>query len=381
MGSDVLTYALEERGDCGIPKYEQLYRRIKEDILSGALRAGEGLPSKRALAEHLGVSVVTVETAYGLLTAEGYAVSRPRSGFFVSELALPQRAAAPAERGEEEETALPERREGTEEGQASSSAVFPASAWARIIRRVTADCGAKLLDRPPNLGAAELRRALSGYLARYRGMRAEPERIVIGAGAEYLYGLVAQLFGPGESFAVEDPCYEKIRQVYRAHGILCCPLPMDRDGVSTRALASCEAALLHVTPFNSYPSGVTAPAKKRYEYIAWAHLRGGWLVEDDFDSEFSLGRKPLETLYAMDRGGRVIYLNTFSKSLAPGMRLGYMILPDPLLERFREKLGFYSCTVPAFDQYVLARFLDEGGFERHLNRVRRRLRQSGAERG
>lgn len=369
----MLTYLLDE-GDRR-PKYEQLYVFLKDDILSGRLRAGERLPSKRSFAEHLGVSVVTVETAYELLLTEGYALSRPRSGFYVCDLALPHEAEPLSAR-------LPEEPEEDllEESSRLKGSEFPLYSWTHTMRQVMADYGQRLLERTPNAGAAELRNAIAGYLGRYRGMSVSPENIIVGAGAEYLYGLVAQLFGPGTVFGLEDPSYEKIRMVYEAHGGRCELLPMGRNGIRGAALRESNARVLHVTPFNSFPSGVTAPAAKRYEYIRWATQRGSTIVEDDFDSEFAVFRKPLESLYSMDGGKRVIYINTFSKSLAPSMRLGYMVLPSDLRERFREKLGFYSCTVPAFDQYALARFLDGGNFERYLSRVRRRLRQGETDR-
>ncbi len=369
----MLTYHLDE-GDRR-PKYEQLYVFLKDDILSGKLRAGERLPSKRSFADHLGVSVVTVETAYELLLTEGYALSRPRSGFYVCDLALPHEAEPLSARIPEE----PEE-DLLEEASRLKGSEFPLYSWTHTMRQVMADYGERLLERTPNAGAAELRNAIAGYLGRYRGMSVSPENIIVGAGAEYLYGLVAQLFGPGTVFGLEDPSYEKIRMVYEAHGGRCELLPMGRNGIRGAALRESDARVLHVTPFNSFPSGVTAPAAKRYEYIRWATQRGSTIVEDDFDSEFAVSRKPLESLYSMDGGKRVIYINTFSKSLAPSMRLGYMVLPPDLRERFREKLGFYSCTVPAFDQYALARFLDGGNFERYLSRVRRRLRQGETDR-
>ena len=353
-------------------QYIRLYESLRKDIEAGLYRAGDKLPSKRTAARDFGVSVITAEHAYDLLEAEGYIVSKQRSGYYAAY---------------DEETSFPTEiahdmtRLAWQQHSDSDETGFPFGVYAKTARRVLSTYAQEVLQRCPNFGTDILRAALSRYLARARHIEAEPSQIIIGSGAEYLYGLIVQVLGRSRIYGIEDPSYEKIAQVYRANDITTQSLPLGADGILSIALWESDAQVLHITPYRSYPSGVTAPAAKRYEYITWAHVRGGWVVEDDFDSEFSLGRKPLETLYAMDRGGRVIYLNTFSKSLAPGMRLGYMILPDPLLERFREKLGFYSCTVPAFDQYVLARFLDEGGFERHLNRVRRRLRQSGAERG
>ena len=202
-------------------------------------------------------------------------------------------------------------------------------------------------------------------------MRVQPANIIVGSGAEYLYGMIVQLFGRETVFGIEDPSYEKIAKVYRASGVTVEHLEMGGDGITDQALAETQAEILHVTPFHSYPSGVTASAGKRYAYLRWALERGGYVIEDDFDSELTFFKKPIETLYAMDGGERVIYMNTFSKSIAPGIRIAYMILPESLLRRYREGLGFYSCTVPVFDQYVLASFIDSGAFERHLGRLRR----------
>lgn len=349
------------------PMYYRLYRFIKEDVQRGNLPAGTRLPGKRTFAEHLGVSTVTVDAAYRLLCDEGYVYSRERSGFFVCriESAGTVRTAAPSLRLASDP---PEAPSGEDMG-------FRYSALAKIMREVISEYGEKLLARPPHFGSAELRNAIAEYLLRYRGMVAQPEQIVIGSGSEYMYGMVALLLGRDRVYGLEDPSYEKIRLTYEAQGASVELLPMGPDGIASEALLTARADVLHVTPFHSFPSGITAPASKRYEYLAWAERRNGFIIEDDFDSEFSLQRKPLETLFAQDTGGRVIYMNTFSHSLAPSMRMGYMLLPEALMEEYRERLGFYYCSVPLFDQLVLARFIGRGHFERHLNRVRRRLKQ------
>ena len=196
----------------------------------------------------------------------------------------------------------------------------------------------------------------------------------MGAGAEYLYSLIAQLFGRGTVFALEDPCYRRIRQVYEANGIRCLALPMGEDGIVSGALAACEAGVLHVTPFESFPSRVTASAGKRHEYAAWARGRAGWLVEDDYASEFASATKQIDTICSL-APERVLYLNSFSRSFAPSMRTAFLVLPESLLGLYRERLGFYSCTVPVFEQYVLAEFIASGELERYVNRRRRKIRQ------
>ena len=359
----MLTYDLSGRAEG--PLYLRLYTLIKNDILSGTIPAGSRLPSKRTLAEHLGVSVITVDAAYKLLVDEGYADSRERSGYFVREI-------APRMKREGSATRLIPAVDPPAEPVSDMG--FRYSALTRIMREVITDYGERLMEKPPHLGCAELRNAIAEYLLRYRGMVAQPDHIVIGSGSEYLYGMVVQLLGRERLYGIEDPSYEKIRKVYEAHGAACELLELDRDGISSAALAGTKADVLHVTPFHSFPTGISAPASKRYEYLAWAEGGNRFIIEDDFDSEFSTNKKPQETLFSMDTAGRVIYLNTFSHSLAPSMRMGYMILPDGLMALYEEKLGFYSCSVPLFDQYVLAKFIARGYFERHLNRVRRRLK-------
>lgn len=354
----MLTYRIDERGTK--PRYQFLYEKIKEDILKGTLPPGSRLPSKRALAEHNGVSVITVEYAYRLLTDEGYAEARERSGYFVCDLARPAVGRPAVVPIFDEEVAPP------------AEIDFPFSTLCKITRQVMNKYGEALLVKPEHNGCAILRNAISEYLLRYRGMLAPPERIVIGSGAEYLYMMIVQLLGRDRLYGIEDPSYEKIRQVYLASGARCEMLEMDRNGIASAALSRTAADVLHVTPYHSFPSGITAPAAKRLEYLKWAQERNGIVIEDDFDSEFAPLGRPVETVFSMDHSDCVIYLNTFSKTLAPSMRMGYMILPQRLTEVYRGQLGFYSCTVPVFDQYVLAEFISGGYFERRLGRMRRK---------
>ena len=358
----MLTYELTGRG--GEPLYYALYRAVRDDIAAGALRPGEKLPSKRALAEQLGVSTVTVEGAYRMLVDEGYAAARERSGYYVLPVGAPPPAPDP---GRE-----PLRMLAEEPAQGGTD--FPYSLWSRTLRRVISDQGGRLADRPPNEGCAVLRNAIARYLLRSRGMHAQPEQIVVGSGSEQLYGAVVRMLGRDRLYAIEWPSYGQIEAVYRGTGARVERLPIGPDGIESGALAATAADVLHVTPFHSWPTGVTAPAAKRYEYLQWAARPGRYVVEDDFDSEVSMTGKPLESLYSMDERGSVIYLNTFSRSLAPSMRMGYMILPPALLPVYRERVGMYSCSVPVLEQYALAAFIDQGHFERHLDRVRRRMR-------
>lgn len=339
--------------------YLQLYHQLRRDIVSGVYPLGTKMPSKRLIATETGVSVITVEHALAILCDEGYLESRERSGFFVSF------AAADCFPVSETET---ERRTTVSHGTEDE---FPFPSLAKTMRRVLSEYGESILVKSPNNGCAELRGTIAAYLSRSRGISVQPGQIVIGSGAEYLYGLIVQLLGRERVFALEDPSYDKIRRVYQAHGVTCEMLRLGSDGIRSDELTRASATVLHVTPFHSFPTGITTSAAKRSEYLAWAAGRDAILIEDDFDSEFSENKKPLQTLYSMDRRGCVIYINTFSHSLAPSMRMGYMVLPEALMARYRERLGFYSCSVPLFDQYVLARFISQGYFERHLNRLRR----------
>ena len=336
--------------------YRQLYIQLKEAIAGGLYPPGSRLPSKRSLAAETGVSVITVEHAFALLVDEGWAEARERSGIYALRRVEPR----PLPPAALEEMSLPK---SIPEG-------FPFSALARIMRRTLADKGEQILAKSPPLGTIELRSAIRRYLARSRGLDADEGQILIGSGAEYLYSLLVQLLGRETDYAIEQPCWEKIRLVYEACGVRCVGLPMGADGIESEMLAACRAGVLHVTPYHSYPSGITVGAAKRAEYAAWAKANEAWIVEDDYESELASPRGRIETVAAL-LPERTIYLSTFSKTLAPSFRAGYLVLPAPLMERYRARLGFYSCSVPVYDQYVLSEFIDSGELERSLSRRRR----------
>ena len=356
------------------PAYLQLYECIKEDIIDGVYPHGTKLPSKRILSEELDLSLITVSHALALLDEEGYIESRERSGFFViyqSEDFIEQSA-----------------------GKASHSlpsAPFPDfsdadpvvyhsigeisyNMLAKTMRRTLLDYGERILIKSPSQGLLELRREISSYLSRNRGIYVDPGQIVVGSGAEYLYSLIAQLFDKTIPVAVEDPCYQKIPQVYEAMGHPVEHLRMGKNGLLSQDLDQTTAGLLHVTPFHSYPSQITADISKKNEYIRWSK-KGGYIIEENYDSEITVSKKMENPLFSLDMGERTIYLNTFSRTIAPSLRMGYMVLPLHLVDRFHQKLGFYSCTVPVFEQYVLTELLSSGEYERHINRVRRNLRK------
>ncbi|MBQ3079917.1 MAG: PLP-dependent aminotransferase family protein [Clostridia bacterium] len=349
----------------GTPAYMQLYSAVKHEIISGAYPYDTRLPSKRMLAEEAGVSVITVEHAYAILADEGYIRAKQKSGYYVSY----------------RETDFLSTFEPAHEATLtltnlhSPENAFPLSVLFRTMRRVMADMGDRLLVKSPNHGLTELRHAVKNYLMRSAGFSVRAEQIIIGSGAEYLYGLIVQLFGNNSIFALESPSYDKIRKVYQGLGVQCEMLKMGVDGIKTTELARSNASLLHVTPFHSYPTGITASATKRAEYINWARKRNAYIVEDNYDSEFTKSTKAEDAIFSLSKDQNVIYVNTFSGTVAPSIRAGYMVLPEPLLHEFESRLGFYSCTVPVFEQYVLASLIESGDFERHINRVRRSRRR------
>ena len=367
----MLTYFLNARSKES--KYRFLYNAIRSDILAKKLLPGERLPSKRALAEHLGLSLSTVGSAYAALLDEGYLEVKARSGFFVSALTLPENGNANRTDKADFQPANAAEAARTPKGSDGNA---DANAEAAISETEPSAPHSSLGELAADFPFTPFSHIVRDVLLRYRGMQADPAQIVIGSGTEYLYGLVAQLLPRAALYGIEAQSYEKIRLVYSAYARPYELLPLDAYGVSAEGLAASRASLLHVTPYQSYPSGVTATAAKRFEYLRWAKERAAFLVEDDYASEFSLQKKPLETIYAMDSNDSVIYLNTFTKTLAPSMRVAYMVLPKRLLESYRERLGFYACTVPALDQYVLAEYIDRGYLERRLNQLRRKLRLS-----
>lgn len=368
----MLTYELDRRGQ--EPLYERLYRNIRDDILNGVLCAGERLPSRRALAEHLRLSVTTVEAAYRQLEAEGYASIQPRRGAFVSETDRP-----PVRRGNASEVraaAASEQRVWKLDlsSQAPDPSCIPAATLARLTRQTLSDGLEPLFQPTHSQGLPALRQAIADDLRAFRGMNVSPEQIVVGAGAEYLYTLLPQLLGPSTLFALEDPGYPKIRQVYKNCGAAFVPLPLDANGLRVDALRRSGATVAHISPAHQYPTGLVMPIGRRHALLCWAEERGGYLIEDDYDSELRYAGRPIPPLQSVDHSGRVLYLNTFSQTISPSLRVGYLILPPALLDAYREKLSFYACTVPTLEQHVLARFLSCGQYEQRLSRLRKTYR-------
>lgn len=485
-GKAMLTYVLNRGGETSL--YEQLYRALRADIESGALAAGARLPSKRAFAKHLGVSVVTVEGALDQLVAEGYVRAVPRSGFYVQEIgpnlasfsrvSTRETVKSPSKAGFEGKSALgvakmgvsgnddvetleklatkdesfciacgegdvlgvhlglrgesgPRGYEakirsngGIEDGRAGCGAswcgqndvgrkwladftgatapegVFPYAAWARTLRRVLADESERtVLEASGPQGSSRLRAAIAAHLRGFRGMEVHPDQIVIGSGAQSLYGLLVQLLGRDLVYGVEDPGYPRLTRIYESNDVAVRPIALDGEGPVLEALERARIDVLHCTPSHQFPTGITVPVSRRRSLLEWAQsgvaapedgaaareirgrsvkassARSRYLIEDDFDCEFRMAGRPVPPLAALDGAGRVIYANTFSKTLGGAFRIGYMVLPEALAERFRDRLGFYACTVGALEQLTLARFMESGDYERHVNRQRTRYRR------
>ena len=348
--------------------YLQLYEQLRRDITESTLKYGQKLPSKRILAEETGTSVITVEHAYEILCEEGYTEARERCGYFVI---YKKSDLVPIGEGYSKNEDIKNFYHNEE--------AFPFSVFAGTMRSVISKYGESILIKSANSGCIELRQALSDYLARGKGIKVSPEQIIIGSGAEYLYGLIVQFLGSDKLYALEKPSYDKIFSVYQTNGAVCDLLLLGKNGILTSELERTQATVLHVTPFRSFPSGVTASASKRFEYIEWAKKRSGIIIEDDFNSEFTLSTKNEDTLFSLEPEKSVIYVNSFTKTIAPSMRIAYMVLPEALISPFYEKLGFYSCTVPVFEQYLLTELIQSGNLERHINRTRRRMRQAKKE--
>lgn len=351
--------------------YEHLYRCLREDIQCGKLRPGERLPSKRTFATHLGISTVTVENAYSQLLTEGYIYSRPKRGYYVADITScifpsPRSVPKPVQ-GEE---SPPVWFADFTSNQIQTD-MFPFATWTRVLRETLADEQSRLMKPVPARGCLTLRQAVSGHLQRFRGMYASPSQIVIGAGTEYLYSLIVRLLGTRHIICLEDPGYAKVRRIYESNGMTCRYAPLDDGGISMDALRQLHASIAHISPSHHFPTGRVMPIARRYELLGWANeTEGRYIIEDDYDSEFRFTGKPVPTLFSIDAGGKVIYMNTFSKTLTPTIRISYMVLPPELVQPFQESLGFLSCTVSNFEQYTLARFINDGYFEKHLNRMR-----------
>lgn len=370
----MLTYSLTQSKK---PLYIQLYEYIKNDIENAVIIPGERLPSKRSLSEHLKISVITVESAYAQLISEGYINAVEKRGYFAAEI----------QRYRAENTAEVTVQKPPHEKKASKeyfanladssvlSAGFPFSVWSKQLRETLTEQSPRLLTKPPIFGIPELQKAISDFLRTFRGMTVSPDCIVIGAGTEYLYTMLIRLLN-GKTIAVEDPGYKTVANIYKSSGAECRYIPTDNMGMRPDMLKSSDAEVVHLSPSHHFPTGAVMPINRRIQMLDWAYEKEGrYIIEDDYDSEFRFTGKPIPSLQSTDNlGRRVIYMNTFSKTISSSIRISYMILPPRLAEEYREKLGFFSCTVSAFEQSALEKFISKGYFERHINHMRKQYK-------
>lgn len=420
---------MESRGDLSL--YEYLYRCIRHDIAHGKVEPGQKLPSKRALAKQLGVSLITIEAAYDQLVAEGYIRSRERCGYYACALAPAAQIEEPgniqhrttaetsANSGRENHAANPngahpisengKRPEGLTEHRPTANpgtlpdvatshlqnapfnaplladfthstlatTMLPYSAWAKAVRRTLSDeSAASLAEAASAAGSPELRSAIADHLRQYRGMGVSPDQVVIGAGSQTLYQLLVQLLGRTRCFAVEDPGYPLLTRMYEQQDAPVAHIGLDDSGIDIAALEASGASVAHIMPSHQFPTGIVTTAARRRELLNWAREGDRYLIEDDYDSEFRMAGRPIPSLFGIDAAERVLYLNSFAKSLGAAFRMAYLVLPPQLAQRFREQLGFYANTVSPLDQLALARFIEQGHYDRHVNRLRTHARKT-----
>lgn len=352
--------------------YEHTYSCIKNDIISGKIAPGERLPSKRAFARNNGISTITIQNAYDQLVSEGYICAIEKKGYFAAELDGIAANEPKADKCTSEPRAHDERAYAFDlSSNEMDPENFPFSNWAKVLRDVLTHRKDDLMKISPTTGVKELRRATADHLRSFRGMAVDPDQIVVGAGTEYLYGLLVQLLGKEKRYAIEDPGYKKLVSIYGQYGISPVYADIDVSGVSIESLRESGADIAHICPNHHFPTGITMPADRRYSTLAWANEREGrYVIEDDYDSEFRSRGRPIPTLFSIDNCEKVIYMNTFSKTLTPTIRVSYMVVPTHIAEMIRDRLSFLSCTVSNFEQYTLAGFIDRGFLEKHINRMR-----------
>ena len=371
----MLKYSFERKR--GVPLYEELYKALKTDILAGRLRAGERLPSKRSMAEDNDISVTTVLNAYQQLLTEGYITSREKTGYFVSDIKkidpIPETSRPFVGKYYKED-------EWFADFQSNNFLYnhFPFAMWKKVIREILSENDLELVRRGNPFGLEELRTQIAEFLYRSRGITVSPECVIIGAGIEYLYARLITLFPPSTIYAVETPSYRKIPDIYQAYHLRWKSVGMDSSGVSMPDLITSDASIVHVSPEHHYPLGTVMSIARRHELLNWAgNDEHRYIIEDDYDCEFRYHTRVIPALKSHDATGHVIYMNTFSKTLSPAVRISYMVLPEHLLQRYIEQTHFFTNSTSSLEQYAVARFLEKGYFERHLNRIRKQYRQAG----
>lgn len=374
-----MTIALKSDGSKHL--YEQIYEHIREEIKGGKLLSGERLPSTRALAEYLQISRSTVDFAYEQLVSEGYIEAKPHRGFFVCMLEeLPEGSG-------QENPVIPEREKRRQEERESAvmydfspngldMSAFPFGVWKRITKNILTQGNEELFALGEPQGDYDLRQTISRYLHSARGVNCKPEQIVVGAGNDYLLIILEKLLGQGAGIAMENPTYKRAFRIFQSFGYRVEIVGMDKNGMRAEELYKKQVKAAYVMPSHQYPCGVTMPIGRRMELLRWAgEEEDRYLIEDDYDSEFRYKGKPIPSLQGADAGGNVIYIGTFSKAIAPAIRVSYMVLPPRLLKRYREECYFYSSTVSRIDQRILNEFIKDGYFERYLNKTRKIYRE------
>lgn len=356
--------------DSRIPLYEQIYAYIKSDIQNGKIPCGEKLPSTRALSRHLEISRSTVEMAYGQLLSEGYIEAEPYRGYYaaqIQELYHLKKEKPVAETSAEK--AREYRYDFTPNGVDLKS--FPYNVWRKLSKNILIDDRTELFRSGDSKGESGFRNAVCNYLYQARGVECSPDQVIIGAGNDYMLMLLAAILGKEHKLAFEDPTYMQAYRLFSCLSYETVPVGMDKCGMKVDELAQTDADIAYVTPSHQYPTGIIMPIKRRQELLGWADEREGrYIIEDDYDSEFRYKGKPIPALQGYDVHDKVIYLGTFSKSIAPAIRLSYMVLPRPLLEKYEENNRFIHSTVSKVDQMIVQRFIEEGYYERHLNKTR-----------
>ncbi len=373
--------------------YKQIYTYIKNALLNGELKAGEKLPSKRRLAQELKISVNTVDTAYQMLCSEGYINSKPKSGFVACDISHVPHALRKFEHNTQTQESKSEsefvKNNAYEQRQnldsksddilynfstgAIDTSLFPFKTWQRLQRDLLSN-NPELLNKGENIGDENLRIQIAKYLHEFRAVECEHSQIIIGAGIEYLLGLLACLF-KNEVFGIENPGYTKTHEILKNNGAKCVFVNLDSEGLCVKSLKETSVHLAYITPSHQFPTGIAMPIGRRLELLEWARAKDGFLIEDDYDSEFRFEGKPLPSLQGLYGGENVIYLSTFSRCIAPAIRVAYMVLPKKLLERYKAVFNVYSCTVSRFEQQTLQRFMQSGQFSRHLAKLRQAYKQ------
>lgn len=354
-----------------VPLYEQIYEYIKSDIQNGKIHSKEKLPSTRTLSRYLEVSRSTVELAYEQLLAEGYVEAEPCRGFYVAQIEGLYRWRQTGKKKEKK------YREQTTEYQYDFSPrgidldSFPYNVWRKLSKEVLGENQADLFQSGDPQGEYGLRETISSYLYQSRGVNCDADRIIIGAGNEYLLMLLGMVLNGEEKIAFETPTYKKAYQLFQNLSFETYTVSMDQKGMRIDELRKLDADIAYVMPSHQYPLGTVMPVKRRMELLKWAEEKEDrYVIEDDYDSEFRYKGKPIPALQGYDANEKVIYIGTFSRSIAPAIRISYMVLPKKLLERYKKKCRFLSSTVPRVDQKIIRDFIEQGYYERHLNKMR-----------